>query len=184
MVHYYGETREMNRRQNFTVNQDMNVNTIRRRVKKKHRNLKQIFILSLDALRERKGRSVLTILMVVVGGALMVAINGMGAGSAVFMSKQIWSLAPNVIFVSPGSKSNIFQLAAGLATTTPRVPFNDEVVSKIKSLPFVNDVIPVYQAQVQLKVGTYTENSNVNAMKANTIFIISPSLELIPSPVL
>jgi putative ABC transport system permease protein len=110
----------------------------------------------------------------------MVAINGMSTGSAVFMSKQIGSLAPNVIFVSPGSKSTIFQLAPGLATTTPRLAFNDEVVSRIKSLPFVNDVVPVYQAQVQLKVGTYTENSNVNAMRANTIFIISPSLTLIP----
>jgi putative ABC transport system permease protein len=170
----------MNKRQNLSVNRDMHGNTIRRRVKKKHRNLKQIFILSLDALRERKGRSALTILMVVVGGALMIAINGMSAGSAVFMSKQIGSLAPNVIFVSPGSKSSIFQLAPGLATTTPRLPFNDEVVSRIKSLPFVKDVVPVYQAQVQLSVGTYTENSNVNTMKANTIFIISPSLELIP----
>jgi putative ABC transport system permease protein len=148
--------------------------------KKKNTNLKQIFILSIDALRERKGRSVLTILMVVVGGALMIAINGMSAGSAVFMSKQIGSLAPNVIFVSPGSKSTIFQLAPGLDTTTSRLTFNDEVVSKIKSLPFVSDVVPVYQAQVQLNIGTYTENSNVNAMKANAIFIISPSLKLIP----
>ena len=170
----------MNKRRNLIVNQDINSNTTRRRLKKKHRNLKQIFILSLDALKERKGRSALTVLMVVVGGALMLAINGMTAGSAVFMSKQIGSLAPNVIFVSPGSKSNIFQLAPGLATTTPRLAFNDEVVSKIKSLPFVNDVVPVYQAQVQLNVGTYTENSNVNGMKANTIFIISPSLKLIP----
>jgi putative ABC transport system permease protein len=118
--------------------------------------------------------------MVVVGGALMVAINGMSAGSAVFMHKQMGSLAPNVIFVSPGSTSDIFQLAPGLATTTPRLQINDEVVSKIKSLPFVKDVIPAYQEQVQLNVGTYTENTNVNAMRANTIFIISPSLELIP----
>ena len=148
--------------------------------KKKHRNLKQIFILSIDAFRERKLRSALTVLMVVVGGALMVAINGMSAGSAVFMHRQMGSLAPNVIFVSPGAASNIFQLAPGLATTTPRLQINDGVVSKIKSLPFVKDVIPAYQQQVQLNVGTYTENTNVNAMKANTIFIISPSLELIP----
>ncbi len=160
-----------------------------RRVKKRHRNLKQIFILSLDSLRERKLRSALTILMVVVGGALMVAINGMSAGSGAFMHKQIGSLAPNVMFVSPGSSSNIFQLAPGLATTTPRLTITDGVVSKIRSLPFVQDVVPAYQQQVQLNIGTapgtagiagYTENTNVNAMKANTIFIISPSLELIP----
>ena|SRR5947209_14219941 len=48
--------------------------------KRYHRNLKQIFILSFDALRERKARPALTILMVVVGSALMVALNGLGAG--------------------------------------------------------------------------------------------------------
>jgi hypothetical protein len=56
------------------------VSTIRTKEKKKHRSLKQIFVLSLDALRERKGRSALTMLMVVLGGALMVTINGMSAG--------------------------------------------------------------------------------------------------------
>jgi putative ABC transport system permease protein len=161
-------------------NSRSSVSTIRRRVKKKHRNLKQIFVLSLDSLRERKLRSALTILMVVVGGALMVAINGISAGSGVFMVKQIGSLAPNVIFVSPGSKSNIFQLAPGLATMAPRLPFNDEVVSRIKLLPFVKDVVPVHQAQVQLNIEGYKVNSNVNAMKAGTIFMIAPSLTLIP----
>jgi hypothetical protein len=57
------------------------------RTVKKNRNLKQIFVLSVDSLRERKVRSALTILMVVVGGALMVAINAISAGSAAFMDK-------------------------------------------------------------------------------------------------
>ena len=43
-----------------------------RREKKKHRNFKEIFMLSLE----------LTISMVLVGGALMVAINGMSGGPA------------------------------------------------------------------------------------------------------
>ena len=124
--------------QNKVLGNNRSVSTIRRREKKKHRNLKQIFVLSLDALRERKGRSALTMLMVVVGGALMVAINGMSAGSAVFMNKQLVSLAPNVIFVSPGSKSKTFQEAPGLATQAPRLPFNAEVANMIKSLPYAS----------------------------------------------
>src|SRR5215472_11660959 len=93
------------------------VPTTRRMVKKKkNRNLKQIFVLSIDSLRERKVRSALTVLMVIVGGALMVAINAISAGSAAFMDKQIGSLAPNVFFVGPGSKSKTFQEAPGLAT--------------------------------------------------------------------
>jgi hypothetical protein len=68
------------------------------------------------------------------------------------MNIQNGSLAPNVIFVSPGSKSKTFQEALGLAIVTPRLAFNHEVVSRIKSLPFVKDVVPAYQGQVQLNV--------------------------------
>ena len=65
-------------------------------------NLQQIFILAFDALRERKARSILTILMVITGGGLMVALNGMSAGVASLINKQLSILAPNVLFVSPG----------------------------------------------------------------------------------
>jgi putative ABC transport system permease protein len=152
----------------------------RKVIKKKHNNPKQIFILSRDALKERKGRSALTILMVLVGGALMVTINGMSEGSAAYANKQLVSLAPNVIFVSPGSKSKTFQEAPGLATSAPRLPYNGEVVNTIKSLPYVKDAIPGYTAQVQLNVDGNIENTNVFAIKASVAFSISPSLTLVP----
>jgi hypothetical protein len=50
--------------------------------------IRQIFILSFDALRERKARSAPTISMVVAGGDLMVALTGMSAGQAAFTSKK------------------------------------------------------------------------------------------------
>ncbi|MFZ0896458.1 MAG: hypothetical protein WAZ77_18310 [Candidatus Nitrosopolaris sp.] len=77
---------------------------INKKKQKKHynRNLEQIFILSFDALRERKARSALTILMVVVGSGLMVALNGMSAGQTDFINKSLNTLAPNVLFVTPG----------------------------------------------------------------------------------
>jgi hypothetical protein len=62
--------------------------------KRSSRNIKQIFILSFDALRERKARSALTILMVVVGDGLMIAINGMSAGQSAFVSRQLSFLEP------------------------------------------------------------------------------------------
>jgi len=128
-------------------NSRSSVPSIARRINKKHnkRNLKQIFILSFDALRERKARSALTILMVVVGSALMVALNGLSAGAADFISKQLSFLAPNVIFVSPGQIG-----FRGGPSAPPTIVFNAEVVNRIKSLPFVQDVVPAYQGQLQL----------------------------------
>jgi hypothetical protein len=90
------------------------------------------------------------------------------------------SLAPNVIFVYPGSKSKTFQEAPGLATQAPRLPFNDEVANTIKSLPYVKDVIPGYTAQVQLNVEANIENTNVFSIEATVAFAISPTLTLVP----
>jgi hypothetical protein len=55
---------------NVPGNNRSSVSTVYRKEKKKHRNLKDIFILSLE----------LTVSMVLVGGALMVAISGMNGG--------------------------------------------------------------------------------------------------------
>ena len=55
---------------NVSGNNSSSFTTVYRRENKKHRNLREIFILSLE----------LTISMVLVGGALMVAINGMNGG--------------------------------------------------------------------------------------------------------
>ena len=143
--------------------------------KHNHRNLKQIFILSFDALRERKARSSLTILMVVVGSALMVALNGLSAGAADFISKQLNFLAPNVIFVSPGQIG-----FRGGPSAPPTIVFNAEVVNRIKSLPFVQDVVPAYQGQLQLDAQGNIINSQVLATDPTKIYLIAPSMQLIP----
>src|SRR2546428_9949426 len=134
------------------------VSVIHKKKQKKHnhRNLKQIFILSFDALRERKGKSSLTILMVVVASALMVALNGLSAGAADFISKQLNFLTPNVIFVSPGQIG-----FRGGPSAPPTIVFNAEVVNRIKSLPFVQDVVPAYQGQLQLDAQGSIINSQV-----------------------
>src|SRR5438093_9261847 len=126
--------------------------------KHNHRNLKQIFILSFDALRERKARSALTILMVIVGSGLMIAINGMSAGQSAFINKQLSFLAPNIMFVNSG-----FHGFRG-PPRPPTIIFNSEVVNRIKSLPYVQEVLPTYQGQLQLNAQGNIENSPVFAM--------------------
>ncbi len=85
-----------------------------------NKNLKQIFILSFDALKERKARSALTILMVIVRGGLMIAINGMSAGQSAFVNKQLNTLASNIMFVSSGQHG--FRGPSG----PPTIVFNTE----------------------------------------------------------
>ena len=142
--------------------------------KKKNKNYKQIFILSLDALRERKLRSALTILMVVAGGALMVALNGMSAGNTVFINKQINSLAPNIMFVNSG------QHRLSGPSAPPTITFNSQVVSRIKSLPFVQDVVPEYRGTLQLNAQGNIQSASVTAMNPMKIYEKNPSMQLVP----
>ena len=141
--------------------------------KKKNKNYKQIFILSLDALRERKLRSALTILMVVAGGALMVALNGMSAGNTVFINKQINSLAPNIMFVNSG------QHRLSGPSAPPTITFNSQVVSRIKSLPFVQDVVPEYRGTLQLNAQGNIQSASVTAMNPMKIYEKNPSMQLV-----
>ena len=138
------------------------------------KNLKQILILSFDALKERKARSALTILMVIVGGGLMISINGMSAGQSAFVSRQLNTLAPNILTVSSGQHG--FRAPSG----PPTIIFNSEVVNRIKSLPYVQQVIPEYQGQLQVNAMGNIENAQVMGMDPTKLSLISPSMQLVP----
>ena len=72
----------------------------------------------------------------------MVALNGMSAGQATFLNKQLNTLAPNIIFVSSGQNG----FRAG-SSSTPTIVLNSQVVNRLKSLPLYKIVVPSYQGQ-------------------------------------
>ena len=137
----------------------------------------EIFKLSLEAMRERKARSALTIVMVLVGCSLMIALNGISAGQSEFIKTQLNTLAPNILFVNNGQRS----FRGGADTSqTPTIVINSIVVDRIKSLAFVSDVVPAYQGQVTLDAAGNVVTSSVIATDPQKIYLINPSLELIP----
>jgi putative ABC transport system permease protein len=142
--------------------------------KHNHKNFRQIIILSFDAIRERKLRSMLTILMVVAGCALMVALNAMSAGNTAFISRQLDSLAPNIMFVSSGQHG--FHGPSG----PPTIIINIQVANRIKSLPFVQEIVPAYRGQLALNAQGNTQNVPVVAMDPSKISLILPNLQLVP----
>jgi putative ABC transport system permease protein len=146
--------------------------------KKKNKNYKQILVLAIDALRERKLRSALTILMVIAGGALMVALNAMSAGNTAFVKHQIKSLAPNIMFVHSGQH----RLAGPPAP--PTIIFNSQVIIRIRSLPFVKDVIPEYRGQLQLNAQGNIQSASVTAMNPIKIYEKNPSMQLVPGSII
>jgi putative ABC transport system permease protein len=141
-------------------------------------NLLQVFSLSLDALRERKMRSALTVLMVVVGSSLMVALNGLGAGFGAFIDDQFSQLAPNIIFVTSAQAENSGPLGGG-PPPAPKITLNEAVVSRLRSLPFVDDVVPSYQAQVTLESRGRSIDTTVFSIDPQKLYLIAPTIEFV-----
>ncbi len=141
-------------------------------------NIAQIFSLSFDALRERKTRSALTVLMVVVGSSLMVALNGLGAGFGAFIDEQFSQLAPNIIFVTSAQADNSDPFGGG-PPPAAKITLNEAVVSRLRSLPFVDEVIPSYQAQITLESRGKSQDTTVFSIDPQKLYVIAPTVELV-----
>src|SRR5688500_15245103 len=142
-------------------------------------NIREIFLLSFDALKERKVRSILTILMVVVGSSLMVALNGLGAGFGKFIDESFSMLAPNILFVSSAQQDQSASgpFGGGGPPPVPKITLNTAVETRIRSLPFVSDVISSYQGQVQLESSGKTLSKSVFSIDPAKLYTIAPTLE-------
>ena len=141
-------------------------------------NIKEIFSLSFDALRERKTRSALTIMMVIVGSSLMVALNGMTAGFSNFINYQFSKLAPNILFVTSAQGEGGNDPFGGGPPPAPKITLNESVVSRIRSLPFVSEVIPSYQAGITLEAGGKKHDTTVFSIDPLKLYVIAPTTEL------
>ncbi|MGY5148734.1 MAG: ABC transporter permease [Candidatus Nitrosopumilus sp. bin_68KS] len=135
-------------------------------------NPKEILLLSFSALNERKVRTLLTVLMVVVGCSLMIVLNGLSAGQTQFIENQLNQLADNVLTVTPGQRS--FRSV----DTTPSIVFNSAVVNKINSLSSVVDVVPRYSGTVDLNSQARVLRTSVLAMNPDDVYVSVPGLEM------
>ena len=141
-------------------------------------NPKETFALALSALNERRVRTILTVLMVVVGSSLMVGLNGLTAGQLEATERQLNQLADNVLTVTPGQNS--FRSIQ----TTPSIVFNSVVVSRINSLAYVDEVVPRYSGNVDLNSQARVLRASVLSMNPEAIYVNVPGVEMEPGSVI
>jgi len=133
----------------------------------------EIFTYAFEALRERRARSVLTILMVVISAALMTALNGMNAGMENYFISQFSSLSPNVLVVIPGTKTGRFDI-----TSSAKVTLNIHDVENIRKVEGVEEVIPLIQGVAVLRSGVRTLTVQIVGFDQSKIHYIYPTVEL------
>ena len=137
-------------------------------------NILEFLRFSFEALRDRKLRSALTILMVIIGSGLMVSINGMGEGMNAYVTEALQNLAPNVLIVT---KAPVIRTGPGGSQTNP-IELNQGTVTRIKQIPGVDDVIPVIIRYATLKVGGQEMRVTVTGVDQTKVLKITPTLEL------
>ncbi|MEM2855601.1 MAG: FtsX-like permease family protein [Candidatus Nitrosocaldaceae archaeon] len=145
-------------------------------------NILTIISLTIEAISERKARSMLTTLMVVVGAGLMISINGFSNGILTEAEKNLSQLAPNVIFVNSVAEQD--NEIRGGPPPTPKIVFNDVVANRIKTLQGVAEVIPSYRGSVTLESGSKKISASVISFDPRKIYAIAPNVKLVEGSVL
>ena len=101
--------------------------------------IKQYLSLALRSIRTRKLRSWLTILGIVVGIFLVVALVSLSSGLKNSIMSQLQGLGGNVIFVMPGSMDNMMMMMAGGQT------LSEDDIDAIRKVKGTGVVLPASQ---------------------------------------
>jgi putative ABC transport system permease protein len=153
-------------------------------------NVAKTFRISFKALGDRKVRTSLTILMVIVGSSLMVTLNGIVAGLGQFATDVFNKLAPNILFITsiptegPGRGDDNAGDSGGPSSflgqgliPVPTITFDQAVVKRLEPLPHVSAVIPSYQGRVTIALDNRSQSASVLSVQPENLKIIAPALE-------
>ncbi|MGI0005633.1 MAG: FtsX-like permease family protein, partial [Nitrososphaera sp.] len=103
---------------------------------------------------------------------------GMTAGFSNFNNYQFSKLAPNILFVTSAQGEGGNDPFGGGPPPAPKITLNESVVSRIRSLPFVSEVIPSYQAGITLEAGGKKHDTTVFSIDPLKLYVIAPTTEL------
>ncbi|GAX35513.1 ABC transporter permease [Nodularia sp. NIES-3585] len=127
-------------------------------------NLLESMQMAGKTLLSNKLRSALTMLGIVIGNASVIAMIGIGEGGQRFVSQQLESLGPNVLFVIPGN-----QASQRISRDVPRTLVFEDAEAIASQVPTVAAVTGELNSR---QVVTFrNQNSNVNIIGTTPTFL-------------
>jgi len=119
--------------------------------------------LSYEALKERRLRAVLTILMVVMGGSLIVAVNGISTGTVRYIDQVFTTLGANLLIVTP--RGTDFHI-------------DDPMVREFSKFSGVMDVVPFVQEISVIKSRGESQSIVVLGLDQSKLGLVFPTLSI------
>jgi putative ABC transport system permease protein len=146
-------------------------------------NVFQLFSLSFEALKERRLRASLTILMVIMGASLIVALNGTGNGFATFVNDQFSLLGANILILSPRGENIEMDILladeigkfSGVESVIPYIQQISSIVSQEEEQTSIvvgveQSKLPLLFPTISFEVGTFvSESDNIGIILGNEV---------------
>ncbi len=150
-------------------------------------DFKEITLLTLSSLKERRTRNILTILMITMGCGLLVSLSSLTQGLISFVEQNFKKILPNQLIISNSEKiqqSNLENIQnklqvlfdRNLTMIEKRIPFDSNTIGFLENISGVESVDPAFQGMTVLKSGNNSEISNVIATSINSLKNIIPDL--------
>ncbi|MCL4423771.1 MAG: ABC transporter permease [Actinobacteria bacterium] len=108
---------------------------------------------AFESLRERRARSGLTVLGLLIGIAAVILTVGLGEGAQARVSSAISSLGPNLLTITPGSTTTGL-VRGGLGTAGDLTLADAQALSSRSDAPDIAHVAPVIQTGATLTSGS------------------------------
>jgi len=126
-------------------------------------NPKDVLKLSLQGMSQRKLRTGLTVLTVMIGVATIIALISLVAGVTASITQSLDTIGPTTIYMSAAGPDSIF-------TNTQ--------VSEIESLPNVSSVIPMLRFSANITTSTGSESETVLGVENSSLVSVLGKLDL------
>jgi putative ABC transport system permease protein len=119
---------------------------------------------SFKALRERRTRSILTILGIAVGSGLIIALLSLGEGISTSVTNQLLTIGANNVIILPAQGSTI--------------RFTDIDAQRISRIPYVSSVAPFYSVPAEFKVGGVSINGRILGIDPLILQLFFPGIKV------
>lgn len=120
--------------------------------------------LAFEALKERKLRASLTIFMVIIGSALLVAVNGISNGTKHYIAEEFSKFGTNLIVVTKKGTSDF--------------KIKDWIIGEIKQLDGVLDVAPFIEQTALIYSRGRSRSVIIEGIDQSKLKYILPNIEI------
>jgi putative ABC transport system permease protein len=135
-------------------------------------NFRESFRMAVKTLAANRLRSTLTMLGIIIGNASVISMVGIGEGAQKYVSSQLETLGPNVLFVVPGNQETR-QLGS---LNIPRTLVLADAEAIEQQVPSVSGVAA--EASSRKLVTFRNRNANINVVGTSPAFLTVRSFEV------